>query len=94
MVNRMRASLFWDQSYVGVVLNLGEVMVLEKIPDAIENILLESRPEFFVEKAIETIRAKGLGGAKTGEGMNYFFFRRNGAQKGVVFRSDSGREEV
>jgi hypothetical protein len=71
--------LFWNQSYVGVVLNLEEMMVLEEIPDAIEDIFLDSRPVFFVEKAIEAIRARGLGGAKIGKGLNNIrFFRGNG----------------
>jgi hypothetical protein len=57
-----------------MVLNLKEMMVFEEVPDAVENIFLDSWPVLFVEDASEAIWPRCLSGAKTRESLNNFYF--------------------
>lgn len=73
-MHHMRAILFRNKSDESVVLLPKKLLILQEIPNTIQNIFFDNRPILLVKEINKTIRFRGLGRSETGEGLNHFNF--------------------
>lgn len=90
----MRAILFRNKSDESVVLLPKKLLILQEIPNTIQNIFFDNRPILLVKEINKTIRFRGLGRSETGEGLNHFNFRGDGAQIKIIFSGDGRGEQI